>query len=180
MKLQFKVTGAKDIVSDLRDAKKRFVEDTEEEIVKTLNGIKANVEARVPRDTGNLASSFKVEGKGLEYSLYTDENYAGYLEFGTRSRFEKGMSAEWQEEATKFRNTSKGDWKQAKENLTAWAKRKGIPDNEIPSVIFAIMRDGIRSPTMNPKPFFRPSVNEGIAGIESRLDNLYQAELDRI
>lgn len=91
MKIKVDVKGAK----ELKELFKRFGDEGEQEIrivtESAAEEIAGDARKLAPVDRGDLQQSMKwakVENKNdlLLYKVYSDEPYAGYVEFGTGSR----------------------------------------------------------------------------------------------
>lgn len=66
-----------------KNLEKKFIEDFEVEIDRTITDIEAEASARVPVDTGFLRSKINGEVKGLEGVVRVNATYAPFVEFGT-------------------------------------------------------------------------------------------------
>lgn len=66
-----------------KNLEKKFIEDFESEIDRTITDIEAEASARVPVDTGFLRSKINGEVKGLEGVVRVNATYAPFVEFGT-------------------------------------------------------------------------------------------------
>jgi HK97 gp10 family phage protein len=135
-----------------------------------------------PKDENRLSQSIsKKSGSGINAEIIAQTSYAGYMEFGTKSRAR--IPAGLESVAAQFRGKSeKGDPIKA---LTGWVKRKGISgrgrgrnaDARARSVAFmifkSIMHYGVR-----PHPFFfdklekfKPSIKSDVADAIDRALN---------
>ena len=138
-------------------------QDFEKKIAQILELIGIAVEAKakelVPYDQGDLMRSIKHKVEGYSVIVYTESPYAYDMEFGTPPG--ELDSSE-------------------KENITEWAKRKGLPAGP---VIRKIEREGIKVGTVtNPletanhrfRPFMRPAFHQMAPGIKSIFANNFK------
>lgn len=126
---------------------------------------------KAPVDTGLVRAGIDVEGKDLRWVIYTVAEYAGYVEFGTKTKVD--VPPEMQEEADKFRG-GKGSYGDFKKAIAEWMRRKGIPEDALWPIMAKIMGQGI-----DPQPFMWPAFQEGTKGIEKDIDAVIQRYLDK-
>lgn len=150
------------------DAIKREIS---EEMEVKAQEVRTKAVMKAPVDTGLVRAGIEVEGKDLRWVIYTVADYAGYVEFGTKSKVD--VPPEMKEEADKFRSGrgSYGDFKQA---IADWMRRKGIPEEALWPIMAKIMGQGIE-----PQPFMWPAFQEGTKGIEKDIDAVIQRYLDK-
>lgn len=150
------------------DAIKREIS---EEMEVKAQEVRTKAVMKAPVDTGLVRAGIEVEGKDLRWVIYTVADYAGYVEFGTKSKVD--VPSEMKEEADKFRSGrgSYGDFKQA---IADWMRRKGIPEEALWPIMAKIMGQGIE-----PQPFMWPAFQEGTKGIEKDIDAVIQRYLDK-
>lgn len=170
MKITLK--GNKALISDLRRLSGNMRQAAAEEIEATAADIDRRAVSRIPVDQGKLKQDQGFEVKGLHAVNFNNSGYAGYQEFGTKTKVV--IPQEMKDEAAKFRGgkSSKGEFKQA---ISEWMKRKGIPQEALYPIMAKIMNVGI-----GPQPFLYNSWREGIKGIEKRIDAAIQREIDRM
>ena len=72
------------------------------------------------------------------------------MEFGTGTKVQ--VPAEFSDMAKSFQSGSKGNFKQALENIKLWCKKKGIDEKAAYPILLSILRVGV-----NPQPFFYPA-----------------------
>ena len=101
--------------------------------------IESDAKSRVVVDNGRLRSSIKTEKLGeLGRTVYTNVEYAPYVEFGTKSQVQTTiMGEDYSKIAMQFKGgkSSSADFKTT---LKAWAKRKGIPENAVYPIMMSI------------------------------------------
>ncbi len=171
-KISLKIKGLKELQKKLgKEGQKQVLREISEELEVSANKVRNSAIRRVPVDQGYLRNSINVEGKDLLWIVYASAGYAGYQEFGTKTKVD--VPAEMQSEAEKFRNgkLSEGDFKEA---IAEWMKRKGIPKEALWPIMAKIMKVGV-----NPRPFMYPGFKDGTKGLEKQLDIIIQRYLDK-
>lgn len=172
-KLEVKIKGLKEIEKLLgKQGIKALRQEIEAELHDKALAIQKLARDKAPRDTGILQARIEVDGKDLRWVIYTVAEYAGYVEFGTKSKVQ--VPPEMKEEAEKFRN-GRGSYDEFKQAIAGWMRRKGIPEDALWPIMAKIMGVGIE-----PQPFMWPSFQEGTKNIEKDIDAVIQRYLDGI
>ena len=84
-----KITGIKEVEKLLKDIEKEAKKELGNATKEGAEIIKSKVEANAPVRTGKLKKSIKIRavknsGGKVEYEIYSELDYAGYVEMGTR------------------------------------------------------------------------------------------------
>lgn len=164
-KFSIKIKGLEQLQKKLnKQSQKELIKKIGNEFEVSANKVRNSAIKRVPVDQGYLRNSINVEGKDLLWIVYASAGYAGYQEFGTKTKVD--VPAEMQSEAEKFRNgkLSEGDFKNA---IAEWMKRKGIPKEALWPIMAKIMKVGV-----NPQPFMYPGFKDGTKGLEKRIEDI--------
>ncbi len=127
--------------------------------------------SKAPVNSGILRAGIEVEGKDLTWIWYTVAEYAGYQEFGTKTKV--NVPQEMASEAEKFRS-GKGSYDNFKQAIAEWMKSKGIPPEALWPIMAKIMRVGI-----DPQPFMYPSMQEVEKYLPKAIDDVIQKYLDK-
>ncbi|MVZ62146.1 HK97-gp10 family putative phage morphogenesis protein [Sphingobacterium humi] len=164
-KFSIKIKGLDQLQKKLnKQSQKQIIKKIGNEFQVSAQKVRNSAIGRVPVDQGYLRNSINVEGKDLLWIVYASAGYAGYQEFGTKTKVD--VPAEMQSEAEKFRNgkLSEGDFKKA---IAEWMKRKGIPKEALWPIMAKIMKVGV-----NPQPFMHPGFKDGTKGLEKRIEDI--------
>jgi len=122
----------------------RFSKQKLNEIEYVINDGALKVESSAknlaPVDMGALRSSIKTGKFGeVGREVYTNLEYAPYVEFGTKSKVD--VPAGLESYAMQFKG-KKGTFDELLQNIQGWAKRKGIPEDRVYGIAINIARDG--------------------------------------
>lgn len=171
-KLAVKIKGLKEVEKLLgKQGQQRLLREISEEMEVKAQEVRTKAVQKAPVDTGLLRAGIEVEGKDLRWVIYTVAEYAGYVEFGTKTKV--NVPPEMQEEADKFRG-GKGSYEDFKAAIADWMRRKGIPEEALWPIMAKIMGQGIE-----PQPFMWPAFKEGTKDIEKDIDAVIQRYLDK-
>lgn len=171
-KFKFNVKGMKDLEAKLgKQGQKDVLKEIDEEIMIAANKVRTKAIGRVPVDQGFLRNSIDIEGKDLVWIIYASAEYAGFAEFGTKTKV--SIPPEMQEVASQFKNKKIGTGK-FKEAIAAWMKRKGIPEEALYPIMAKLMNVG-----QEPKPFMYPSFKEGTKDLIKDINKTIQRYLDK-
>lgn len=108
----------------------------------------AKRDAALNGDTGTLIREISSLQVGeLTWEVVSGASYAGYVEFGTRSRVE--IPAGLEDVAAEVRAQKNSSSVSAKEAIFAWCKRKGIDENLWFPIFISLMTKG-----MHAHPYF--------------------------
>lgn len=171
-KVSVNIKGLKEVRKLLgKEGERAILREVSEEMEIAAQDVRSRAVRRAPADTGLLRAGIDVAGKDLRWVIYTVAEYAGYVEFGTKSKVQ--VPPEMQEEAAKFRGgkSSYGEFRKA---IAEWMRRKGIPEDALFPIMAKIMRVGV-----TPQPFMWPSFKEGTKNIEKDIDAVIQRYLDK-
>lgn len=171
-KVSVKITGLKEVEKLFGKAGVSAIKrEISDEMEVKAQDVRTKAVQKAPVDTGLVRAGIDVEGKDLRWVIYTVAEYAGYVEFGTKTKVE--VPPEMKEEADKFRG-GEGSYEDFKTAIADWMRRKGIPEEALWPIMAKIMGQGIE-----PQPFMWPAFQEGTKGIEKDIDAVIQRYLDR-
>src|SRR5690606_23160663 len=158
-KVNVKIKGLKEVEKLLgKQGQQRLLREISEEMEVKAQEVRTKAVQKAPVDTGLVRAGIDVEGKDLRWVIYTVAEYAGYVEFGTKTKVD--VPPEMKEEADKFRG-GKGSYGEFRQAIAEWMRRKGIPEEALWPIMAKIMGQGI-----DPQPFMWPAFQEGTKGIE--------------
>jgi hypothetical protein len=102
-----------------------------------------------PVDQNRLRANIgKKQESIMHWEVTSGSEVSAVMEWGTGSKVD--VPADLQAYAAEFKGKPEGgDFKQLIINITAWAKRKGIPAEAVGAIAFSILRNGVR-----PHPYF--------------------------
>lgn len=170
--LGVKITGLDKVLAKLgKDGQKAVLAEISDELQVAAQDLRNKAVSKAPVNSGILRAGIEVEGKDLAWIVYTVAHYAGYQEFGTKTKV--NVPPEMKTEADKFRN-GKGSYKDFKQAIAEWMRSKGIPAELLYPIMAKIMSVGI-----NPKPFMYPSMQEVAKYIDKVIDKAIQRYLDK-
>lgn len=171
-KVNVRIKGLKEVEKLLgKQGQQRLLREISEEMEVKAQEVRTKAVMKAPTDTGLLRAGIEVEGKDLRWVIYTVAEYAGYVEFGTKSKVR--VPPEMKEEADKFRGGT-GTYAEFRKAIADWMRRKGIPEEALFPIMAKIMGQGIE-----PHPFMWPSFQEGTKNIEKDIDAVIQRYLDK-
>src|SRR5690606_21598388 len=173
-KLSIKIKGLEELKKKLNaNGQKQLLNDISFEMETASIDIRERAMSRVPINDGYLRNSITIDGKDLKWIVFVGMEYAGFVEFGTKTKVQ--VPPEMQEVANQFRNKklSQGKFKEA---IASWMSNKGIPKEALYPIMAKIMNIGI-----NPKPFLYPSFKEVTKGnkVEKQIDSIIQSYLNK-
>lgn len=170
--LQVKIKGLDELQKKLgKQGQQALLQEIYEELEIGAQELRNKAVMRAPVNTGILRAGIDVDGKGLMWIVYTVAEYAGYQEFGTKTKVK--VPQEMQSEAEKFRS-KKGTYEEFKEAIKIWMRQKGIPEDALYPIMAKIMNVGIE-----PRPFMYPSMKEVEKTLPKELDRVIQRFLDK-
>lgn len=170
-KISVKIKGLKEVEKLLgKQGQQRLLREISEEMEIAAQDVRSRAVQAAPVDTGLVRAGISVEGKDLRWVIYTVAKYAGYVEFGTKTKVD--IPTEMQDEAAKFRGGG-GSYEEFRQAISGWMRRKGIPEEALWPIMAKIMGQGI-----DPQPFMWPSFKEGTKNIENDIDRVIQRYLD--
>lgn len=144
-------------------------------------------------DEGGLLRSIDSSVGSLNVTITARQNYAAYIEFGTRkfaASYVSSLPADWQTFAATFKGRGEGDFYDFLFSILDWVKRKGLvnrysvktrkrialakkddPNLERVAWLIAmkILRNGIR-----PRPFLYPSIKKNIPVLEKYIETIFK------
>lgn len=150
---------------------KEVLQDISDELQVAAQDLRNKAVQKAPVNSGILRAGIEVDGKDLAWIVYTVAEYAGYQEFGTKTKV--NVPPEMKSEADKFRN-GKGSYADFKEAIADWMRSKGIPEEALYPIMAKIMEVGI-----DPQPFMYPSMQEVAKYIDKAINDAIQRYLDK-
>jgi|SRR6187402_402357 len=170
--LGVKITGLDKVLKKFgKEGQKELLYEISDELQVAANDGRNRAVKRAPVNSGILRAGIEVEGKDLSWIWYTVADYAGYQEFGTKTKV--NVPPEMASEADKFRN-GKGSYEDFKDAIAAWMRSKGIPAEALFPIMAKIMRVGI-----DPQPFMYPAFQEVSAYLPKTINDTIQRYLDK-
>jgi HK97 gp10 family phage protein len=128
---------------------------------------KLSVRGNGTSNTGRLLSSIKTveANKGdLVAITYSDVNYAPYVEFGTKTKVDVPNGLE--SYAAQFRGNG-GSFEELEQNISAWARNRGIPQENVKFIAMKIARFGVKA-----QPFLFPAWEQERPKLEKAIAKL--------
>lgn len=167
---------------------KQILSEVNIEFKTTAQKVRNLAVKKVSVNTGFLRNSLNFEStEPFKWTVYSTSNYAGYLEFGTRTKVV--IPPEMQDVANEFKNAKSGNWEEFRQSIKDWVKKKGIvpqingrnavdPDQEDwDDMIFLIMMS-IYKNGISPKPFIYPAFKEGTKDLQKEVDKILERYLN--
>jgi HK97 gp10 family phage protein len=130
---------------------------------------KRNLTLNRTSNTGDLRSSIhtsRANKDDLVSTVYVEANYAPYVEFGTKTKVEVPNGLE--SYAAQFRGKG-GSFEQLEQNISAWAKNRGIPQKNVKFIAMKIARFGVKA-----QPFLFPAWESERPKLEKAVKELLQ------
>lgn len=145
------LTGWDDFINKAGGLPESLKEEFAGEVKDAADNWEKLAKIAAPSDQGFLRRNIKAEFiNDLEWDISVGQEYAPFIEFGTKSRV--SVPAGLEGYAEEFKSNGKGGTKdQAKVMIYAWMDRVGIPKDKQWAVFISIMVHGIR-----PQPFLFP------------------------
>lgn len=186
--IKIKVTGLDEAVKKMTQLPKIIQTEIKNELRASADEIKRSSQRDAPADQGGIRKSISVITKSeLEYSVVVQNNYAAYMEFGTKSKAQ--VPAELTEYAKSFQGKGPSTGISPIDALTAWVKRKGIAGtysvktrrrlgsaavkaDQDKSVAFLIWRK-IKKYGVSPHPFFFKNVFDERDKLGKRIEKIF-------
>lgn len=123
--IKVKVTGLDEAIAKLNQLPKRVQSELKAELKLSAETIRRNAIRDAPADQGKLRNSIVVTtNSDVSYSVVVQNNYAAYMEFGTKSKAK--IPAELTAYAAQFRGKGAATGINPIDALEAWVRRKGI------------------------------------------------------
>lgn len=161
--MALQVKGASEVIKELRKYGKDIETRINDETEAIAFQIEADAKQRAPKNFGKLAQSIsKSKVSESNYKVTVNEDYGGYMEFGTGVKVNVPM--EFKDLAASFKNNKKGTFKQALESIKLWCRSKGIDEKAAYPILAKILGAGV-----NPQPFLYPA---WVKGKKDYLNNL--------
>ena len=161
--MALRVKGASEVIKELRKYGKDIEKEIDAETEAIAFQIEADAKQRAPKNFGKLAQSIsKSKVSESNYKVTVNEDYGGYMEFGTGVKVNVPM--EFKDLAASFKNNKKGTFKQALESIKLWCRAKGIDEKAAYPILAKILGAGV-----NPQPFLYPA---WVKGKKDYLNNL--------
>lgn len=118
-----------------------------------------------PVDEGLLRGGISKQSLGvMDYKVVSPEEYAAFIEFGTRARVQ--IPAGLEEIAAQFKSIG-GSGEAAKQAIYDWCKRKGIEQDRWWAVFISVMTNGI-----HPHPYFFKNFYTTADSLKKRLEDV--------
>ena len=163
------ISGVKQINDAIKRIDEKATKGLSDELATSVLNIQKSAIRLAPGDLGRLRGSIKFDiSNALFKSVFSNVNYAPYIEFGTGRKVI--VPPKYQEFAAQYKNVKpKGPVVSMYEAIKKWIKNKGI-DPKLTYVIFrSIMRNGIK-----PQPFMIPAYEAEKPKLIKRLKNLFK------
>lgn len=153
--MALRVKGASEVIKELRKYGKDIEKEIDAETEAIAFQIEADAKQRSPKNFGKLAQSIsKSKVSESNYKVTVNEDYGGYMEFGTGVKVNVPM--EFKDLAASFKNNKKGTFNQALESIKLWCRAKGIDEKAAYPILAKILGAGV-----NPQPFLYPAWVKG-------------------
>ena len=178
MSLSIKVKGLDAVIANFD----KLANDTQDDVNKALDAygqaVVQNAKTLISAnssDEGGLLRSVDSTIGSLSVTITARQNYAAYIEFGTRkfaASYISSLPSEWQAYAGTFRGDKTGNTGGFRDFILAimgWVKRKGIDEKAAYPIALKILRDGIK-----PKPFLYPSIAKYTPILEKDIEDIFK------
>lgn len=123
--IKISTTGLAELIRKLATAPKEIQREVEAKLEDAASSFVARAKRDAPKDVGFLAGQINFAKTGpMKYDIASQSAYAGYLEFGTKKKFQNIPGFE--DVAAQLKGTGTGSADDALKNIKAWVRRKGI------------------------------------------------------
>lgn len=161
-KFKFNLTGLQKVLKDVEGYGKDVKDGVDDELTAGTISINADQKGSTPVNQGVLRNSNHVEvSTYLSKEVSNNASYAGWVEFGTRSKVQ--IPAGLEEVAARIK-TQGGREGNTKSQIYEWCRLKGIPEEAWFAIYRQIMTEGIEA-----HPFFFPAIQRNIPIIIKRI-----------
>jgi HK97 gp10 family phage protein len=171
--MSIKVQGLDEAIKALSKYNEEVARDTAKAMNTSMIAVqkkaKLSVRGNGTSNTGRLLSSIKTvqaNKKDLVAITYSDVNYAPYVEFGTKTKVEVPNGLE--SYAAQFRGNG-GSFEQLEQNISAWARNRGIPQENVKFIAMKIAQFGVKA-----QPFLFPAWESERPKFEKAIKELLQ------
>jgi len=149
------IKGIGEVVKELRSIGGQIEKLIDAETKAAAFNIEKDAKILAPKNFGKLAQSIShVKIKESNYKITVNENYGGYMEFGTGAKVV--VPDEFKDIANSFRNQKGGTFEQGLEAIKVWCRAKGIDEKAAYPIFAKILGAGV-----NPQPFLYPAWIKG-------------------
>lgn len=149
------IKGIGEVVKELRSIGGQIEKLIDAETKAAAFKIEKDAKILAPKNFGKLAQSIShVKIKESNYKITVNENYGGYMEFGTGAKVV--VPDEFKDIANSFRNQKGGTFEQGLEAIKVWCRAKGIDEKAAYPIFAKILGAGV-----NPQPFLYPAWIKG-------------------
>ena len=149
------IKGIGEVVKELRSIGGQIEKLIDAETKAAAFKIEKDAKIYAPKNFGKLAQSIShVKIKESNYKITVNENYGGFMEFGTGAKVQ--VPDEFKDIANSFRNQKGGTFEQGLEAIKVWCRAKGIDEKAAYPIFAKILGAGI-----NPQPFLYPAWIKG-------------------
>lgn len=150
--LSVQIKGLDKVLKSLGDAGKEIAEDIDIEMTASVVNIANLAVNKAPINFGQLRASISPKfDKFLYKEVNVNADYAPFVEFGTKSNFDKSIDPEIKRYAATFKGSRTGSGK-LKDAIYKWANKKGIEKKYWGIIYLRILKFGSK-----PHPFLFPS-----------------------
>lgn len=167
MAVTVKIDNIETVVTQLTKYKDKVSKETIDTINQTMLEVRNGAVRSVPVDVGRLRSSItltKMNPSNKLSEVYTNVEYAPFIEFGTKSKVEIPSGLE--SYASQFQRTG-GSFDMLLENIRQWCRHKGIDEAAAFPIARKIAKEGIKA-----QPYLFPAFEKERAMLLPKLDKL--------
>ena len=171
--MSIKVQGLDEAIRSLSKYSKEVQIDTAKAMNTSMLAVQSKAKLSLRKNstsnTGGLLSSIKTiraKEKDLVSMTYADAEYAPYVEFGTKSKVD--IPAGLESYASQFKGRG-GSFDQLVKNISAWARNRGIPQENVKFIAMKIAKFGVKA-----QPFLFPAWESERPKFEQAVKELLQ------
>jgi HK97 gp10 family phage protein len=158
-----RVTGTGKLIKQLQEFSSEGAKRAAAEVEATARDISAKAKQNAPANFGKLKQGIEPEKiNPLTWEVIANTPYAGFVEFGTRSKVQ--VPAEMQEVANAIKSNPKGSFEDGLRSIQDWCRAKGIDERAAYPIFISILEEGIE-----PRPFMFPAWKQGGQKLEANL-----------
>lgn len=149
------IKGLNKTLKQLKQFGKEVEEEVEEVLEANAKEIVFDARQRAPKNIGRLSGGIDNEKDGaLKQVIFSDQLYAGYVEFGTGAKVD--VPSEMNDVANAIKNNPSGSFEQGLEQIKQWCKDIGIEEEAAYPIFVSILNNGIDA-----QPFMYPAFVKG-------------------
>ena len=158
-----KIHGTGKLIKQLQEFSKEGALMAAAEVEASARHITDLAKRNAPANFGRLKQGIEPEKiNPLTWEIIANSPYAGFLEFGTRSKVQ--VPTAMQDVANAIKNNPKGNFEDGLRSIQDWCRAKGIDERAAYPIFMSILEEGL-----SPRPYLYPAWLAGGRKLEKQL-----------